>query len=77
MRNDVPQVEIYPCRQPGTRPVEVGIRPLGRVITITPQGVTPRVLVVSAGERIVVRNLDAVPHQIFSAPTSIVRPARR
>ena len=44
--------------------------PLGqeRVITITPQGVTPRVLVVSPGERITVRNLDTTPHQIFSGP---------
>jgi len=44
--------------------------PLGeeRVITITPQGITPRVLVVSAGERITVRNLDTTAHQIFSGP---------
>ncbi len=44
--------------------------PLGeeRVITITAQGVTPRVLVVSAGQRITVRNLDTVSHQIFSGP---------
>ena len=41
-----------------------------RVITITPQGVTPRVLVVSPGERITVRNLDTTPHQIFSGPVS-------
>ena len=44
--------------------------PLGeeRVITITPQGITPRVLVVSPGERVTVRNLDTAPHQIFSGP---------
>ena len=44
--------------------------PLGeeRVITITPAGVTPRVVVVSPGERITVRNLDTAPHQIFSGP---------
>jgi hypothetical protein len=39
-----------------------------RVITITPQGVTPRVLVVAPGEQVTVRNLDAAPHQIFSGP---------
>ena len=44
--------------------------PLGeeRVITITPAGVTPRVLVVSAGERITISNFDTVAHQIFSGP---------
>ncbi len=44
--------------------------PLGqeRVITITAQGVTPQVLVVSTGQRITVRNLDLIPHQIFSGP---------
>ncbi|WP_162472808.1 hypothetical protein [Luteitalea pratensis] len=44
--------------------------PLGaeRVIMITPQGITPRVLVVSPGEQVTVRNLDTAPHQIFSGP---------
>ncbi|HTV00879.1 MAG TPA: SBBP repeat-containing protein [Luteitalea sp.] len=39
-----------------------------RIITITPQGVTPRVLVVAPGEQVTVRNLDTVTHQIFSGP---------
>lgn len=39
-----------------------------RVITITAHGVTPRVLVVSPGEQVTIRNLDTVSHQIFSAP---------
>ncbi|WP_291988746.1 hypothetical protein [Luteitalea sp.] len=39
-----------------------------QVITITPQGVTPRVLVVAPGERITIRNLDTTAHQIFSGP---------
>ena len=39
-----------------------------RVITITRQGVTPRILVVAPGEQITVRNADTVPHQIFSGP---------
>jgi hypothetical protein len=39
-----------------------------RVVTITAQGVTPRVLVVAPGERITIRNLDSVSHQIFSGP---------
>ncbi len=39
-----------------------------RVITITAQGVTPRVLVVAPGEQVTVRNLDTVAHQIFSGP---------
>ena len=39
-----------------------------RVITITAQGVTPRVLVVAPGEQVTVRNLDNVSHQIFSGP---------
>jgi hypothetical protein len=39
-----------------------------RVVTITAQGVTPRVLVVAPGERITIRNLDSGPHQIFSGP---------
>nr|MBA2356640.1 hypothetical protein [Acidobacteriota bacterium] len=39
-----------------------------RVITVTAQGVTPRVLVVAPGEQVTIRNLDTVTHQIFSAP---------
>lgn len=39
-----------------------------RVISITAQGVTPRVLVVAPGEQVTFRNLDTVAHQIFSAP---------
>jgi hypothetical protein len=39
-----------------------------RVITITPQGVTPRILVVAPGEAITIRNLDTEPHQMFSGP---------
>ena len=39
-----------------------------RVITITPQGVTPRVLVVAPGEQVTIRNLDSETHQIFSGP---------
>ena len=39
-----------------------------RVIKITAQGVTPRILVVAPGEQVTIRNLDTVPHQIFSGP---------
>ena len=39
-----------------------------RVITITRQGVTPRILVVSPGDSITIRNLDTEPHQLFSGP---------
>jgi hypothetical protein len=39
-----------------------------RVVTITAQGVTPRVLVVAPGERVTFRNLDTATHQIFSGP---------
>ena len=41
---------------------------LEKVVTITAQGVTPRVLVVAPGDRITIRNLDSGPHQIFSGP---------
>lgn len=39
-----------------------------KVITITAKGVTPRVLVVSQGDQVTVRNPDTAPHQMFSAP---------
>ncbi len=39
-----------------------------RIITITAQGVTPRVLVVAPGDRVTIRNGDTQPHQIFSGP---------
>ncbi len=39
-----------------------------RVITVTAQGVTPRVLVVAPGDRVTIRNLDTVAHQFFSGP---------
>jgi hypothetical protein len=39
-----------------------------KVITITAQGVTPKVLIVSPGDHVTVRNLDTVAHQIFSGP---------
>lgn len=39
-----------------------------KVITITAQGVTPKVLIVAPGEQVTVRNLDTVAHQIFSGP---------
>lgn len=44
--------------------------PLARekVITVTAQGVTPKVLVVSPGDQVVIRNADGVSHQMFSAP---------